>query len=79
MAEEKAQEAQVQAEPQAQAAPVENFDLTVQDLNALKQVVEVASQRGAFKAAEMAAVGTIYNKLSGFLDSVSKQGQKDNG
>jgi hypothetical protein len=79
MTEEKAQETQVQAEPQAQAAPVENFDLTVQDLNALKQVVEVASQRGAFKAAEMAAVGTIYNKLSGFLDSVSKQGQKDNG
>jgi hypothetical protein len=79
MTEEKAQETQVQAEPQAQTAPVENFDLTVQDLNALKQVVEVASQRGAFKAAEMAAVGTIYNKLSGFLDSVSKQGQKDNG
>lgn len=61
------------AQPQAQE---ENFDLTVQDLAAIKQVFEVATQRGAFKANELATVGAIYNKLSGFLEGVSKQGQK---
>jgi hypothetical protein len=48
-------------------------ELTLQDLSALRSVIDVASQRGAFKAGEMAAVGTVYNKLSGFLDAVEKQ------
>lgn len=69
-------------EEQAQApaaAPAEqagsNFDLTVQDLQALKTIVDVAAQRGVFKPAEMEAVGKIYNKLAGFLDQVAKGGQ----
>jgi hypothetical protein len=46
-------------------------DLTVQDLNGLRSVIDVATQRGAFKAGEMEAVGRIYNKLTAFLDAVS--------
>jgi hypothetical protein len=62
-----------------QSAPAENFDLTVQDLNALRQIIDVATQRGAFKAGEMVTVGTVYNKLNGFLETVTKQGQQQNG
>ena len=51
-------------------------ELTVQDLNLLKTIIDVASQRGAFKANEMAMVGTTYNKLEGFLKIV-EQSQKE--
>lgn len=48
-------------------------DLTVQDLQALKSIIDVASQRGAFKPNEMMTVGQTYNKLEQFLNAVSQQ------
>jgi hypothetical protein len=62
---------------QEAAAPQQAPDLTVSDLNALKTIIDVATQRGAFKASEMEAVGKVYNKLSLFLASVApaKEGQ----
>lgn len=61
-------------EPQAQPAEQQQGpDLTVQDLNALKTIIDVASQRGAFKPNEMVTVGQAYNKLEAFLDAVTKQ------
>lgn len=72
------QEAVAQAPINAEAPAQESFDLTVQDLNSLKAIIDVAAQRGAFKPGEMAAVGTVYNKLSGFLANVTK-GQQQNG
>jgi hypothetical protein len=71
-------EAQV-AQPEATEAKQESFDLTINDLTQLRAIVDVASQRGAFKASELAAVGTAYNKLNGFLEQVAKQGQQANG
>jgi len=68
----KAPEAQVPetaAAPEAPAAP----DLNVNDLTALKNIIDVATQRGAFKAAEMEAVGKVYNRLNLFLESVTKK------
>lgn len=72
------QAAQTAATPEAPQQAEQNYDLTVQDLSALKNIIDVAAQRGAFKPGEMAAVGTVYNKLAGFLDAVSKQGGKAN-
>jgi hypothetical protein len=48
-------------------------DLNISDLNAVKSIIDVATQRGAFKAAELEAVGKIYNRLQSFLDSVTKK------
>lgn len=48
-------------------------DLTVQDLQALKSIIDVASQRGAFKPNEMVTVGQTYNKLDAFLAAVVQQ------
>jgi hypothetical protein len=55
--------------PQEPSAP----DLNISDLIALRSIVEVASQRGAFKATELEAVGKTFNKLNTFLESVTKK------
>lgn len=73
-------EENTQPEDSIQGAPVagqqdQNFDLTVQDLNAIKTIIDAAAQRGAFKPIEMEVVGKTYNKLVGFLASVSKGNQ----
>lgn len=51
-------------------------DLTVQDLQALKSIIDVASQRGAFKPNEMMTVGQVYTKLEQFLGAVAEQQTK---
>jgi hypothetical protein len=51
----------------------------VQDLNALKQIIDVASQRGTFKPSEMMVVGQTYNKLEAFLAAVAAQQPKKEG
>ena len=48
-------------------------DLTINDLNALKTIIDIASSRGAFKPNEMVAVGQTYNKLDTFLTTVAEQ------
>ena len=70
----KDQVAEQTAAPEAapEAAPAAP-DLNISDLVALKSIVEVASQRGAFKAAELEAVGKTFNKLNTFLESVAKK------
>lgn len=60
---------QPEAAPEAPAPA--STDLNISDLVALKNIVEVASQRGAFKAAELEAVGKTFNKLNTFLETVS--------
>jgi hypothetical protein len=63
-------------EEQTQTGPEENGpDLNIQDLSAMKSIIDVASSRGAFKPAEMQMVGQTYNKLSAFLDAVAKQAE----
>lgn len=45
-------------------------ELTVTDLQNIRAIIDVAATRGAFKAAEMSAVGTVFNKLDTFLNAV---------
>lgn len=47
----------------------EQPSLNLQDLILVAQIIQVSSQRGAFKADELANVGTLYNKLIAFLQS----------
>ena len=62
------------AAPAPEAAPATPPpDLNISDLVALKSIIEVASQRGAFKATELEAVGKTFNKLNTFLESVAKK------
>ena len=45
--------------------------LSIGDLKNLAITLDIASTRGAFKAAEMATVGFLYNKLQAFLAKVA--------
>lgn len=61
---------------------MENQQITVQDLDALRNIIDLASTRGAFRANELADIGLVYNKLSQFLEAVVAQaqaGQTDSG
>lgn len=66
---------EVQQDPAAAQEPTQQpgADLNVNDLAALRSIIDVATQRGAFKAAELEAVGKAYNKLNSFLESVTKK------
>lgn len=64
------QETAPQAAPEQQPA-----DLSVNDLNAMKVIIDIASSRGAFKPNEMTVVGQTYTKLTAFLDQVAKQAE----
>jgi hypothetical protein len=60
---------EVKNEASAPATP----DLTINDLQALKTIVDVSCQRGTFKANEMASVGQVFNRLTAFLDHITSQ------
>ena len=66
----------VAAQPQQNGAPANGTDsveLTVNDLAAIKQIIDVATARGAFRPQEMVPVGTTYGKLEKFLNVVAQQ------
>jgi len=46
-------------------------ELTVSDLQNIRSIIDVAAKRGAFGAAEMSAVGGVFNKLDTFLSVVA--------
>jgi hypothetical protein len=51
--------------------------LSITDLAVLKNIIDLACNRGAFRAQEMKAVGEVYDKLSTFLDTVIKQAEAE--
>ena len=46
------------------------INLSITDLANIKQIIDVASQRGAFKASEYQLVGATYDRLTAFLDKI---------
>ena len=71
---------QSQTAPAPEGVPPKSGpDLTVQDLQALKAIIDVASQRGGFRPAEMEVVGRTYNRLATFLDAITpkEEGKAD--
>jgi hypothetical protein len=47
--------------------------ITIADLDTLKNIVDLACTRGAFRGAELTQVGAIYDKLTQFLDAIIAQ------
>jgi hypothetical protein len=68
MSEENTQTEAVENTVDAAAVPAA---LTVQDLVNIRQVIDVASQRGAFRANEFKVVGETYEKLSNFIEAIT--------
>ena len=66
------------ATPATNEAPSDQpLIITLADLDLLRQIIDLASSRGAFKGAELGDVGRIYNKLSAFLDLAVAQAQAE--
>lgn len=63
-------------ETQKQAEPV---NVTVNDLVNVYAVIDLASKRGAFQAAELEAVGSVANKIKAFIDQVQAQQAEQEG
>lgn len=49
--------------------------ISLQDLQLLLQIVDLASSRGAFRGAELTQVGNIFDKLNTFLSFIAEQQQ----
>jgi hypothetical protein len=64
-----------QQAPAAEAPAEQSQELTINDLQAMKVIIDIASSRGAFKPNEMVAVGQTYTKLESFLAVVAKQAE----
>lgn len=64
------------AETTAQNETNDAMQLTLTDLSAMKSIIDIASQRGAFRPNEMVVIGQTYNKLNAFLEAAKQQGEK---
>lgn len=49
--------------------------INVADLALIRNLIEVASSRGAFKADELTTVGQVYDKLNTFLNRLVEEAE----
>ena len=66
-------EEQVAPEVPAQDGQQVPESIGLNDLQLLAQIVDLATQRGAFRGNELSQVGGVYDKLSNFLGYVAEQ------
>lgn len=50
-----------------------NTQITIADLDSVKNIIDLASSRGAFRGEELSQVGLVYDKLTAFLNTVIEQ------
>lgn len=62
---------------QTQPAPADVPRFSLNDLKSLQEIVKVATERGAFRANELSAIGSVYDRLSGFLAAGEVASQPD--
>ena len=51
--------------------------MSLEELNALLQIVDLAVSRGAFRGAEASQVGAVFDRLSNFLNIVAQNQQAE--
>ena len=52
---------------------MENQQITIADLDTIKNIIDLACTRGAFRGAEASQVGVVFDKLTAFLEAVIEQ------
>ena len=50
-----------------------NQQITIADLDTIKNIIDLACTRGAFRGGEVSQVGAVYDKLTTFLTAVIEQ------
>jgi hypothetical protein len=71
MAKQKVKEMNEETVVEQESAVPESISL--QDLQVLLQIVDLASSRGAFRGPELTQVGAIFDKLNSFLSFIGEQ------
>ena len=49
--------------------------ISIADLDTIKNIIDLASSRGAFRGEELQEIGIVYTKLKIFLDAVIANAQ----
>jgi len=52
---------------------MDDTQITIADLDTIKNIIDLACTRGAFRGAELTQVGVVYDKLTVFLEAVIAQ------
>jgi len=52
-----------------------NANINIDDLNEIRNIIDLATTRGAFQASELSRVGNIYDRLTAFLEAIVAQAQ----
>jgi len=52
-----------------------NANINIDDLNEIRNIIDLATTRGAFQASELSRVGNIYDRLTAFLEAIMAQAQ----
>lgn len=50
----------------------EKVKLDINDINRLLAIIDLASQRGAFRASELSQIGSIFDRVNAWLNVVSE-------
>ena len=59
-----------------QQTPPEQAGITLNDIANVVRIIDVASQRGAFRGPELSQVGTVHDRLMKFLEANQPNQQK---
>lgn len=77
MPEDKKTETTEAVETPASQPATQDISLTVADLRNLRTIIDIASTRGAFRGAELKAVGETFEKLDNFVKAVDAKAQTE--
>ena len=60
-----------------QQTPSEQVGITLNDIANVVRIIDVASQRGAFRGPELSQVGTVHDRLMKFLEANQPKSAED--
>ena len=61
----------IESATETEAPAQEDTSISLNDLQVLANIVDLATQRGAFRGNELSQVGAVFDKLSAFLAQVA--------
>jgi hypothetical protein len=73
MSDQELEQPAVETAAQPEVTPAPAPDLNLNDLLAMRNLIDVVTTRGAFKANELSSVGVLFDKLNAFLEAAQKQ------
>ena len=62
-----------------QQTPPEQAGITLNDIANVVRIIDVASQRGAFRGPELSQVGTVHDRLMKFLEANQPKQPEEDG